>query len=196
VLIMNYRKLNAMYQLYFGYQELARVLDISIDAARVTACRYVRQEFLVRLKRNVYVRRDRWDHLTMPEMFMLANVAQSPSYVSLQSALCFYDISTQIQRGYVDSIAVQRTTTIDVAGVGFSYFKVKPAVYSHFLRREDFFIATPEKAYVDAVYLTWCGNYSIDYSSLDMGKLACNRIEEIAAHYPEKFRRYLEKTYD
>jgi len=193
---MNYRKLNAIDQLYFGYQELARVLEISIDAARVTAFRYTRQGFLVRLKRNVYVRRDRWDHLSMPELFTLANVAQSPSYVSLLSALSFYEVSTQIQRGYVESIAVQRTTTIDVADIGFSYFKVKPAVYSHFSRRDDFFIASPEKAYVDAVYLAWCGNYAIDYSSLDLNKLARSQIEEIISHYPEKFRRYLEKFYE
>jgi len=147
---MNYRKHRAIDQLYFGYHELARVLDISIDAARATAVRYVQQGFLVRLKRNVYVRADRWEHLTTPELFALANVGQTPSYVSLMSALCFYQVSTQIQRGFVESVAVHRTTTIEVGGVVFSYVKVKPALYGGFSRREGFFIAEPEKAYVDA----------------------------------------------
>ena len=191
---MNFSKLKTIDQLYFGYQELARVLEISIDSARVTASRYVQQGFLVRLKRNVYVLRDRWEHLTIPELFTLANIAQSPSYISLLSALSYYDISTQVQRGYVESIAVQRTTIIDVAGIEFSYFKVKPTCYNNFLRYENFFIATPEKAYIDTVYLSWCGNYSIDYSSLDLSKLVRSRIKEIVIHYPEKFKRYLEKT--
>jgi len=190
----NYRKLAAIDQLYFGYQELARALEISVAAARVTAVRYVKQGFLVRLKRNVYVRRDRWEHLATPELFILANVGQSPSYVSLLSALSYYEISTQMQRGFVESIAVQRTTTLEADGIVFSYFKVKPEVYTCFSRQNDFFIATPEKAYVDAVYLTWCGNYRIDQTALDLNKLEIRRIKDIGEQYPEKFRNYLKKT--
>ncbi len=190
----NYRKLAAIDQLYFGYQELARALEISVAAARVTAVRYVKQGFLVRLKRNVYVRRDRWEHLATPELFILANVGQSPSYVSLLSALSYYEISTQMQRGFVESIAVQRTTTLEADGIVFSYFKVKPEVYTCFSRQNDFFIATPEKAYVDAVYLTWCGNYRIDQTALDLNKLEIRRIKDIGGQYPEKFRNYLKKT--
>ena len=132
--MVNYRKLAAIDQLYFGYQELARALGISHAAARVTAVRYVKQGILVRLKRNVYVRRDRWEHLATPELFRLANVGQTPSYVSLVSALSYYEISTQIQQGYVESIVVQRTTTLEVEGILFRYFKVKPEVYTCFSR--------------------------------------------------------------
>jgi predicted transcriptional regulator of viral defense system len=193
---MNYRKLKAIEQLYFGYHELARVLDISIDAARVTAVRYVQQGILVRLKRNVYVHADRWEHLTTPELFALANVGQTPSYVSLMSALCFYKVSTQIQRGFVESIAVHRTTTIEVGGVVFSYVKVKPALYGDFSRREGFFIAEPEKAYVDAMYLACYGHYRLDHPSLDFRKFDQSRIKAIGAKYPTRVVRCLEKAGD
>ncbi len=50
---MNYIKLNNIRKLYFGYEELAQVLGISLEAARVTASRYVKNGFLLRLKKYI-----------------------------------------------------------------------------------------------------------------------------------------------
>ena len=52
---MKTTELSKLNKLYFGYEDLARVLGISQASARVTASRYVRQGLLLRVKRNLYV---------------------------------------------------------------------------------------------------------------------------------------------
>jgi predicted transcriptional regulator of viral defense system len=191
---MNYPKLASIDKLYFGYHELARALAISIPAARVTASRYVQRGLLVRLKRNVYVLAERWTHLTTQELFILANVLQTPSYVSLTSALSFYEISTQVQREFIESIAVNRTTSYAISGVTFKYFKVKRTLCKGFTRRQEYFIADPEKAFIDALYLTWRGHYALDLPAINRERLDAAKLAAILADYPDRFTRYVARN--
>ncbi|MFW6216680.1 MAG: hypothetical protein ACOC3Y_02525, partial [Desulfohalobiaceae bacterium] len=72
-------KLSQLYQiqkLYFGHEELARVLGITKDSARVAASRYVRQGLLVRIRKNLYMLRQRWKTASFEEMFQIANIVQ------------------------------------------------------------------------------------------------------------------------
>ena len=48
-------------KLYFSYEEIARVLGISNASARVSASRYARKGLLVRVKKNLYILRRRWN---------------------------------------------------------------------------------------------------------------------------------------
>ena len=191
---MNCLKLKNIKKLYFGYEELARMLNISVDAARVTASRYVKQGLLIRLKRNLYVLAERWEKFQDKDLFQLANIIQTPSYVSLMSALCYYEISTQIQRGFIESIALNRTAIRNVLELEFSYFKINKHLYSDFVRVENYFIACAEKAFVDAVYLKYLGNYNFDSSSIDFDKLCKSKIKEILKNFPDKFVNYYNRN--
>ena len=71
---MKLTELNRINKLYFGYEEIARIFGINAASARVTASRYVRQGLLLRLKKNVYVRREIWNAAGKHEKFLLANL--------------------------------------------------------------------------------------------------------------------------
>jgi hypothetical protein len=60
--------------------------------------------------------------------------------------------------------------------IEFKYLKVKQPFYSGFFRTENFFIAEPEKAFADAVYLTSIGKYSLDFESINFKKLKINKV--------------------
>ena len=188
---MNIAKLKTIRKLYFGYEEIARTLAIRPGSARVFANRYVNQGLLVRLKRNIYVMRERWDGLTQEELFCLANVAQVPSYVSLMTALGYYDITTQIQRGFVESIAVKRTKEIIIDDTVFNYVKINRNLYGGFIKKENFFIAVPEKALLDALYLKFLRRYSFDLSSIDVSKINKKKLYKMAKKYPRKVIKLL-----
>ena len=182
---MNINKLRSIKKLYFGYEAVAKALDIASASAKVCAYRYARQGFLIRVKRNIYVRRDVWDSLSQEELFCLANVAQTPSYVSLLTALGFYQITTQVQRNFVESIAIKRTKELNVVETVFNYTKTKPSLYRGFVKKEDFFIATPEKAMLDALYLMSRRMYSIDLSAIDFKKLDLKKMRKEAESFPK-----------
>ena len=158
-------------KLYFGYEDIARTLGITAASAKVTASRYVKQGILLRMKKNMYVLKKVWNMMTTEDKFLLANMGQVPSYISLMTALDYYEITTQVQRNFFESVAVKRSKEIFLNGSVFRYVKIAADLFNGFKKEKDFFIATPEKALIDAFYLMSYGRYNLDISSLDAGNL-------------------------
>jgi len=186
-------ELRTIRKLCFGYEEIARVLGISPSSARVSASRYVRQGLLVRVKRNIYMLREVWNAAGRAEKFLLVNMGQTPSYISFMTALDYYEITTQVQRDFFESVAVKRTREIQVDGSVFRYSKIATNLYFGFKKEKGFFIATPEKALVDAFYLMSCGRYAPDISAIDSDKLDRNEIIRLSMEFPSKTKTMLKK---
>ena len=190
---MKLLELRTIRKLYFGYEEIARVLGISPASARVSASRYVKQGLLVRVKRNMYVLREVWNSLGRAEKFVLVNMGQTPSYISLMTALDYFEITTQVQRDYYESVAVKRTKEIQIDGSVFRYSKIAGNLYFGFKKEKEYFIATPEKALVDAIYLMSYGRYALDISALDSEKLNGDEILRLSTKFPSKTKKMLKK---
>ena len=187
-------KLNKIRKLYFGYEDIARILGISAASAKVTASRYVKQGLLVRLKRNMYVLRETWNAAEREDKFLLANMGQVPSYLSLATALDYYELTTQVQRDYFESVALKRTKEIHLNGTVFRYAKVTGTLYFGFRKQKGFFIATPEKALLDSFYLMSYGRYALDISALDETRFDRGEIKRLSREFPlrtqSKLRKY------
>lgn len=190
---MKLSELNSIDKLYFGYEEIARAFDISLSSAKVTASRYVRQGLLLRIKRNLYVRRDMWDTAGLTEKFILTNLGQVPSYISLTSALEYYEVTTQVLRDFFESVAIKRTKQISLNGSTFRYSKIADRLYFGFRKENGYFIATPEKALLDAFYLMSYSRYSLDIPALDSAKLDKSEIKRLSKRFPLRTRRMLKK---
>jgi len=190
---MKQLELNKIRKPYFGYEEIARVLGISKASAKVSASRYVRQGILLRIKRNIYVLREVWDAAGREEKFSLVNLGQVPSYISLMTALDYYEITSQVQRDLFESVAVKRTKEINLKGSVFRYVKINGALYFGFKKEKGFFIATPEKALLDAFYLMSYGRYALDISALDTMKLDKTEIKKLSREFPLKTQNMLRK---
>jgi predicted transcriptional regulator of viral defense system len=185
--------LNKISKPYFGYEEIARIRGISLDSAKVTASRYVRQGLLLRLKKNLYVRWDVWNSASKADKFRLANLGQSPSYVSLMTALDYYEITTQMQQDFFESVAVRRTKEIQVDNSVFRYSKIDEKLFFEFKKENGFFIASPEKALLDAFYLMSYGRYSLDISAMDADKLDRQTIKQLSSEFPLRTQNMLNK---
>jgi len=190
---MKLSELRTIQKLYFGYEEIAKVFGISAGSAKVTASRYVRQGLLVRVRKNLYVVREVWNAADRVTKFTLANLVQSPSYISLMTALDFYGITTQMQRDFFESVAMKRTKELHVDGSVFRYSKITGSLYFGFRKEKQFFIATPEKALLDALYLMSYGRYALDIAALDIEKFDPNEIKHLVAEFPLKTRKLVKK---
>lgn len=190
-------KLNALKQiqkLYFGHEELARALAITRNSARVAASRYVRQGLLVRIKRNLYVLRNAWENASLEERFQIANMGQVPSYISLVTALEYYELTTQVQRNFFESIVLKRSKKIEVNKTILNYTRISKDLYFGFQREKRFFIAKPEKALLDAFYLLSLGRYSLDISAIEFSRVDQEQLYALSKHFPKKTRQ-LVQTY-
>ena len=192
---MRYSKLRNIRNIYFGYADIAKALGVTADSAMVSASRYVSQGLLVRIKRNLYVLRNRWEILSVEEIFGLANLMQVPSYISLMTALSYYEITTQVQQNFVESLAIKRTKEVEAGGRTFNFTRMAKSLYFGFSREKGFFIATPEKAFLDAMYLMSFKKYRFDLTSIDFGKLNINKIKVMAKLFPKRTQEALKNLW-
>ena len=190
---MKFVELNKIKNFCFGYEDISRALGISAASAKVTASRYTRQGILLRMKKNMYVLREAWNAAGREDKFLLANMGQVPSYISLMTALDYYEITTQVQRDFYESVAVKRSKELNIDGSVFRYAKLAADLYNAFKKEKIFFIATPEKALLDAFYLMSYGRYSLDLSSLDRAKLDRIEIERLSRQFPLKTKNLLKR---
>jgi len=190
---MKYNDIKKINKLYFTYQDVAKILSISEDSARVLCTRYVKQKYLIRLKRNFYILKERWDNITSNQRLELANILQVPSYISLMTALSFYEYTTQVQQKFIESVSLYRTFTKDIEGVVFNYSRIKRDYYFGFSKKNSIFIASPEKAFIDSLYLNYLGKYNLDLSSLNLEKIDRKSCENILKKYPSKFKIFYQR---
>jgi len=189
---MKYLQLNKIKQLYFGYKDISKALGITLSSARVSASRYTKSGLLLRLKRNIYVLAERWKTLEEEEKFIIANLLQVPSYISFMTAMGYHEITTQLQQDFIESVAIKRTKEVNVYGTTFNYNVIRGDLYFGFRKEKRFFIATKEKAFLDAFYLMSLGRYKFDLTSIDPGKLDAGKLKKMAEKYPKRMQKTLE----
>ncbi|MGD9335566.1 MAG: hypothetical protein PVJ50_11340 [Desulfobacterales bacterium] len=177
-------ELKKIEKLCFGYEDISRVLGISPASAKVAASRYASQGILLRMKKNMYVYRETWITASREDKFRLANLGQVPSYISLMTALDYFEITTQMQRNFFESVAVKRSKEININSCVFRYVKLAPDLYHAFKKEKGFFIANPEKALLDAFYLMSYGRYNFDLSSVDAEKFDRREIQRLVGKFP------------
>ena len=186
---MNYSKLRTLKErFFFTVGDIADLFGIKPPSARVLCSRYVRDGIFVRLKNNLYVLEQNWDRYSRQDFIRLANIIQVPSYVSFSTALSFYEVTTQVPGNFFESACLKRSVKFQVRGTEFAFYKLKKELYFDFVKQNDYFIATKEKAFLDAAYLYSFGKYKLDLSALDIKKLDKNRLTGLLKRYPAKTR--------
>jgi predicted transcriptional regulator of viral defense system len=189
---MSYYQLLKIEKPFFSLDDVAYALGIQPASAAVLCSRYVKKGLLVRLKRGLYARTEQLRNFGQQDLFRLANFLQVPSYISLTTALSYHGLTTQVQRGFFESISLKRTRKFEVGQFTFLYSKISLDLYKGFERVEDVFIALPEKALLDSLYLASLGRYSLDTSALDLTKVNGEVLENLSSLFPSRVRTFME----
>ncbi len=113
-----------------------------------------KQGHLIPLKKGIYVFSEDLRKQALSTGY-IANYLLSPSYLSLEYALSYYDLIPEKVTVYT-SITTQKTTTFRTPIGIFEYRSVKESLLRGFTKAndtvKDYFIATPEKAILDFFY--------------------------------------------
>jgi len=189
---MSYSQLLKIEKPFFSLDDVAYTLGIQPASAAVLCSRHVKKGLLVRLKRGLYARTEQLRNFGQQDLFRLANFLQVPSYISLTTALSYHGLTTQVQRGFFESISLKRTRKFEVAQLTFHYSKISLDLYQGFERVEGVFIALPEKALLDSLYLASLGRYSLDASALDLTKVKGEVLENLSLLFPPRVKKHME----
>lgn len=123
--------------------------------------------------------------------FEKANIILSPSYISLESALTYYGVLPQFTYS-VTSVTTQKSRKFEIDGKEYEYTKVQNSLYNSFIKKENFLIATPEKALIDLAYLASKGLRKIEFSDLDLGLINWKMFDKMKAQIDyQPFQNYI-----
>jgi predicted transcriptional regulator of viral defense system len=144
--------------------------------------RWSRKKLVTKLKRGVFILNPS-DRKIAPSRGYVANQLYTPSYVSLEYALGFYGLIPERVRD-LTSVTTRKTMRIrNELGV-FIYQHVKPKAFRGFRELKDesglgFFIAEPEKALVDFIYLN-LDKFKGDHRSILETSFRLQNTEELS----------------
>jgi hypothetical protein len=118
--------------------------------------RWQEQGLIVKLKKGIYLLNEN-DRKIDPSRSFIANQLYMPSYVSLEYALNFYGLIPE-KVADLTSVTTKKTTRFSAQEGTFIYQHIKPGAFRGFKTFKDeanltFFMALPEKAVVDFIYL-------------------------------------------
>ncbi|MDY6847407.1 MAG: hypothetical protein SVP52_09775 [Chloroflexota bacterium] len=144
--------------------------DTSTALVHKQLSRWVKSGKVIRLRRGLYTLAEPYRE-EAPHPFTLANQLLAPSYISLQSALAYYELIPEAVPNITSVTSRKRTQTISTPFSQFSYRSVQPGLFSGFQLVEmsptqRAFLSRPEKALFDLVYLTPKGEQTTFLKSL------------------------------
>lgn len=123
--------------------------------------------------------------------FEKANFILSPSYISFESALTYYGILPQFTYS-ITSATNQKSRRFEIDGKEYEYTKIQNSIYNCFVKKENFLIATPEKALIDLIYLASKGLRNLPLSDLDLSQINWELFNKIKLEFDYKpFKKYI-----
>lgn len=121
----------------------------SFDRRRLTE--WQQKDYIRKIAKGIYAFSDIELNETM--LFYIANKLYKPSYVSLETALSYYQLIPEAVYG-ITSVSTRRTYQFDTPVAHFLYRTVSPKFfYGYTITSESIRIATIEKALLDYCYL-------------------------------------------
>jgi len=115
-----------------------------------------------------------------------------PSYISFESALSKYGIMNQ-GLNKLTLATTRHSKKMALMGIECEYCKLKQALYFGFSLMGGIYIAEPEKAILDTLYLVSLSKRSIDYSEWYLEEVNKKKIQQYAKKYNPKVREILGK---
>ncbi len=133
----------------------------SLSQIRLQLDRWVKSQKVIRINKGLYALAEPY-RKTKAQPFYIANYLKSPSYVSLQSALAWYGIIPEYVPE-ITSVTTARPQTFQTPVGRFSFRHIHKKFFWGYRQLEaaagqNVFVASPEKALLDLVYLTDSGN--------------------------------------
>lgn len=167
----------------FSVQQLANLIHAPKSVAKVYAARLVAKNLAQRLLRGKI-------SFTTDERVIATQIVE-PSYISLESALLIHGLIQQVPSN-IECVTPQ--TSRKIVGAGITYHRIPPFLFFGYERVKSdytyYFLATPEKALLDGIYLR---AYSKGLIKELLKKINLRKWESMLKKIPFNQRKKMEK---
>ncbi len=178
-----YEKLLNIEKRYLTGREVARLLEISPASRKVTLCRLVKRKILRRLRRDLY------EVILKPsDILEVANTLSQPSYISFTYALGESGILNQIPYE-IEFASIKKTKRIEMRGRPIIFRKIDKKLFFGYAIKNNIFIAEPEKALLDTLYLKLKGLVNLREEELNLTHLSKDTLVRMSKKFPPNVQK-------
>lgn len=171
---------------YFTSAELETITGLGRNSLKVAVYRLVKKGILAKIKRGVFQLA-----FNQIDVRRVANQLYYPSYLSFESALSRYEILSQVP--YTQTFATpKRSKKLMLWETEVEYRQLSQDLYWGFTLENGIYIAEPEKAILDQLYLVSRGKTTLNIEELNLA----NVNKQILANYAGKFPDYIQPLFN
>ena len=120
----------------------------------------------------------------------IASTLYLPNYLSFESVLARYDVLNQIP--YIITFAtIKQSKNIVVAKRQIEFIQIPKDLFWGYVVSGNIYVAEPEKAFLDLVYIASIKNYQIDMDEINLKRLSKKILLEYSKRFPIKIQKIL-----
>lgn len=172
---------------FYNIQDLEKITGLKKESLYVALNRWQKSGVLERIGKGLYVIPE-----TVVKIERIAAQLYIPNYLSFESALSRYGILNLVP--YAITFATSRKTKkITILNRLVEYRQIKKELFFGFEMEDGIYIASPEKAMLDMLYLVSLGKATLNIEELNLKPLSKNTLLEYANKFPSYVKERLKR---
>lgn len=178
------RGLESLGKTYFTIQDLKKNYKNKKSSLKNLLSRWAKEKLIFPLNNGYYCFDiEKLDYLNFACNFV------KPSYISLEYALNYHGIIEQVPQ-IVTLISLKRHKFVFSGPYTFEYTKIKKELFFGYNKTGSYYIASPEKAFLDVIYLMTRNKRLVDLGSINLKKINKKRLFDFAKKFPKYVKKY------
>ena len=164
---------------FFSLPDLKKFYPASRENLLVLLSVWTKKNLIYHLGRGFYS-----FNLSQVDYLSLANALDPGSYISFEYALSYHNLIDQVP-SVITCATKKRSRKIKMSNWTFEFTRLKNDLFFGYDLKNKIYLATPEKALADLLYLLARGKRSVDLESLEKKKINQKKLCEILTKFPK-----------
>lgn len=163
---------------FYSIADIEKITGLSRNSIYVVMKRWVDEGILERIGTGIYR-----PFTTKPAVENVAAALYLPNYLSFESALSRHGILNLVP--YTLTFATTRKSKrMTIEGRDIEFRQIKKELFWGYEMEGGIYVAKPEKAFLDLVYITSRGLASIDLDEMNLKKLSKPTLKKLSKKFP------------
>ena len=172
---------------FYSISDMEKITGLSRKSLYVTLKRLVDSGILDRIGTGIYR-----TFTAKPSTEIIAASLYLPNYLSFESALSRHGVLNLIPYT-VTFASTRKTKRLTIEGRDVEFRQIKKDIFWGYDMQGGIYVAKPEKAFLDLVYLASRGVASIDLDEVNIKKLSMTTVKKLSRRFPGYTQNYLKK---